>query len=73
MYQAAPNTKQYPELEKLVAEKDTKGTETPMKISFRAVNTFDLWVRPILTPSANFFPLCSASHSIHLFAAGSYC
>ena len=25
-------------------EKDTKGTETPVKIVFRAVNTFDLWV-----------------------------
>ena len=42
--QAAPKVDKYPELEKMMEEKDTKGTETPVKIVFRAVNTFDLWV-----------------------------
>ena len=42
-WQAAEES--YPELEKLVQEKSTGGSETPMKVSFRDINTFNLWVR----------------------------
>jgi hypothetical protein len=43
--QAKPGTK-YPELEKILDNKDEKGVEETMKVSFRKVDPFDLWVIP---------------------------
>ena len=41
--QAKPGTT-YPELEKILEDKDSKGKDEPMKVSFRKVDPFDLWV-----------------------------
>lgn len=43
--QAQPNSP-YPELEKMMDEKNaSSGSDEPMKVSFRDVDPFSLWVR----------------------------